>query len=488
MNITMNNKISKKDKVYNNVLLILSNVIVNTIIISMSLFIKEMQFEVWLLPFAILSLIQLFMNVMTIVNLEKKFFSLTTLFLIFSFVTHLGILIIFGFKIDIALPWDPLISITPNVFKEACYFTVICHAFLTFGMCLVLSKRKKCINSEQQKDKIEHEKRELYLAKKVGITLFILGICPMLYIDINRIMLYMNGNYVSTYEVGVNGFVIIIARMAEIGAMLLLIGNHKNKKKSQFIIFLILVYQSLILYTGNRGRPVMYILVIFFIYYNFIKGIKFKEFINIAIVLYFVGFLLTFIGQVRMLSIDNVNALLDVFGKSFLEFSIFKILAEFGVTIITLGYSLVFFPSLIPFQIGTNYLASFLTIFPNINGILFPIVNKTIYIYNWPSNVRVNLGGSYLGELYYSFGSFSFIFAIFIGMMVAFVSNQINKYIAEKKYVKLSIYLILFINLLWWIRNYFGDMVRECVWISLIIIILYKIFNNKIPRIVENEV
>lgn len=489
MNNTINKKnIYKSDKGYIDIFLILSNIILNTAIISISLYIRTMQFKEWILPFTILTLIQLIFNIITIVKLEKSLFSLTTFFLIFSYITHLGILIIFGFDIKVILPWNPLHSLSEDVFKEACYFAFYSHFFLTFGMCLVLRKRKKDIFLIHKSNGIKDENSELYLTRSIGMVLIILGILPMLYIDINRILLYIKGNYLSTYLIGVNGFIVTISRMTEIGAMMLLIGNLKNKKKAKNILLIILFYQGIIMLTGNRGRPIMYLMTIFFIYYNFIKKVKFKELIKMLVLIYIVGFLLTFIGQVRMMSIDNIENFTGLLRKSFIEFSLFKIFAEFGVTIITLGYSLVFFPDTRNFQIGTNYLVSLLTIFPNIGGILKPVIDKIIYVFNWPLSIRQYLGGSYLGELYYSFGKFGFIFAIFVGMMVAFISNQINKSFSKKQYVILSTYLILFPNLLWWIRNYFGDMVREFVWIAVVILILYKKLDNKISDSDKDEV
>ena len=70
----------------------------------------------------------------------------------------------------------------------------------------------------------------------------------------------------------------------------------------------------------------------------------------------------------------------------------FKLLAEFGPTIITLGHSLTLFPDVAPFQYGTNYLVSIFTIFPNIGDTLTPLVDKTIYVYHMPPSMREFLG------------------------------------------------------------------------------------------------
>jgi len=461
------------------IILILSNIFLNISIIFISYIMKSLPLEKWYLYFAVLSLIQLFVNLYTIIKLEQNFFSLTTLFLIFSYITHLGSLPIFGFGSKVSLPWNPLNTITTDYFREACYFTVLAQSFLTFGMCYMLWKRKNRLIYTQKTITNTDENKELYLARTIGIILIIIGIIPMLYIDINRIILYRTGGYLATFNIGTRGFVSTIGRMTEIGIMMILIGNKRNKKKAIFIIFITLLYQSIIIFTGNRGRPVMFTITIIFIYFNFIKTIKFNDLFKMGIFSYFIGILLTFIGQIRSYSINNINTYIELAKKSFIEFSPFKILAEFCMTIITLGRSIEFIDHTQNIQYGSTYLASLYTILPNIGGMLIPVINKAIYVYNWPDDVKLGLGGSYLGEIYWNFGNFSFFLTFFIGMFLAFISNQIYKFYLEKKYIFLSIYLILFPNLLWWIRDYFMSMVREFVWISIFILILYNILNKK---------
>ncbi|MGR5974919.1 O-antigen polysaccharide polymerase Wzy [Bacillus paranthracis] len=352
-----------------------------------------MSFEQWLFSFALLSLVQLLVNIITVSKLEKSFFSLTTLFLIFSYITHLGMVVIFGFDINVELPWDPLLSITKDTFREASYFAIFCHAFLTFGMCTVLYKRRTFKVCGEEKDLVEERTRQLKLLRSVGMICVLVGIIPMLYIDLSRVMLYMNGDYLDTYKVGVNGFIVIISRFTEIGAVMLLIGNHKNKKRAGMIALMIVLYQSIIIFTGNRGRPVMYLIMVFFVYSQFVKNIGFKQFIKMSILAYIAGYLLTFIGQVRMASIDDISVYMELLKKGFTEYSMFKLLAEFGPTIITLGHSLTLFPDVAPFQYGTNYLVSIFTIFPNIGDTLTPLVDKTIYVYHMPPSMREFLGG-----------------------------------------------------------------------------------------------
>lgn len=125
-------------------------------------------------------------------------------------------------------------------------------------------------------------------------------------------------------------------------------------------------------------------------------------------------------------------------------------------------------------------------IFPNIFGILDSFKNSFIFVYNFPPSYRFALGGSYLGELYFNFEDISCILTILIGIFIGIVIGILDKKILEciKKdsMIELSIYIIIFINILSWIRGYFADMVRETIWTSLLIYIIYILVKNYYKR------
>ena len=477
MNKGNSNKVNQVPQIkpFERILSLFLNITFNLLILFAALSIKYLPFEQWLLPFAILSLFQLIINLISVYKLEGNFVTLSSLFVIFFYITHLSFLVIFGFRINVELPWDPLLSLSKVAFKEACYYGVLCHSCITFGMCTVLYRRKN-YNVNLIIDSQKEEEKQLYLSRIIGFILIIMGLIPMLYLDISRILLYINGNYLDTYTIGASGFIVTISRFTEIGVIMLLIGIHKNKKKAYITLLIIVIYETIIMFTGNRGRPIMFLTIVFYIYINFIKKIGFKQFLNIILGVYILGFVLTFVGQIRMLQL-NTESIFLALKNSLINFSFYQVLAEFGVTIISLGLSLEYFSFIESFSYGSNYVASLLTIFPNINDFLDPIVEKSIFVYSLPSHAF--LGGSIIGELYYNFGNFSYIFAIIIGIFVGFISKKVKENILRKKYIVLSIYLILFPNILWWIRSYFIDMVREFVWTTLLILFLYKYFDGR---------
>lgn len=473
----LNNTILSKKKI-ESLISIGVAISINFVLIGAAIYVKDYPFQKWASIFAILSVIQLTINIIIINKLEGKIFSLTILFLIFSFITHLGLVVIFGFNINVELPWNPFSTISTEMFKNASFFSLCSHFFLVMGMAVVLlnTKTKKLVSKPSAKE----ESNQLFLTRNIGTILFLLGLLPLLYIDIHKVILYLNGNYLDTFQLGIPSFLYIIANFSNIGIIMLLIGNKFNERTVLLLLALTTIYKGTLMFTGGRGEPILYLLTLYFIYFNFIRVKKMSPYkIPLYLFLiYMVGFLTTFISQTRMMSIDNINTFMELIKSTFVDFSPFSVVAEFGITIITLGISIEFFSSNNNFQYGLNYLLSLLNMFPNLGGILNFTISKTIYVNNFPMNLRSFLGGSYLGEAFYSFGYFGMVFIAFIGMLISYISLKLHDLFLKQKYIRLSILLILFPNLLWWTRAYFVDMVREFVWISLFTVILTILFKR----------
>lgn len=129
--ILLNDSILAKRKNIEGLMTVLNALSINLALIGVAIYIKDYPFQKWVFLFALLSIIQLIINIVTVRKLEGKFFSLTTLFLLFSFITHLGLVIIFGFNINVELPWDPMSTISTKMFKDASFFlcAAICFSF-----------------------------------------------------------------------------------------------------------------------------------------------------------------------------------------------------------------------------------------------------------------------------------------------------------------------------------------------------------------------
>ena len=137
-----------------------------------------------------------------------------------------------------------------------------------------------------------------------------------------------------------------------------------------------------------------------------------------------------------------------------------------------------FVPSIIGYGYGVGYASGFLNIFPNVNGFIDSYRDSMVYVSNFPVQYQQYMGGSYIGELYFNFGYFSVIFAILIGIFIGFICNMVSNKNNYDKSLSYIICLIIYTNMLWWIRDYFSGMIREIIWSAIIIIILNVIANT----------
>jgi len=300
----------------------------------------------------------------------------------------------------------------------------------------------------------------------------LIGIFPTLYIDIARLVSFFTRGYLETYRLGLNSFIYTLSIFSEIGIIMLLISNKYNKRKAKWIFIFALTYLVLTMMSGNRGRQIVVIVTMVYVYFNFIKPIKLRNLMKYSIFGYLGLVFLNSITSLRQLQNPSIAIFINNFISGLFGSTFFNTLGEFGGTIITLSYSIMYFPSYSPFQFGKNYIYSLLSIFPNIGGILNEVNRIVFFTSLFPSDARRFLGGSYIAELYASFGEWGFIFSIFIGIGIGYLSISIKKAIITKEYILLSILLILFPGVLWWVRGYFSTFIREFVWISFVIILI----------------
>ncbi len=438
----------------------------------------------WILPYVIVSLIQITLSIIYIKRAGEDLFSLSIMFIILTYIFYFGQVFMYAFKIRNNSDFDVVGSIPFDILKKACMFTSISIFFITLGIIIVWLQNKKDI---QVSDEIQN-KENLKNVFKIGLVLFCFGIVPKLYWEISRLRLHAMGGYLDTYNV-VNfrggGILVTFSNMAEYGVLIMLIGLQKNKLACKFILLSSLIFEVIVMTSGNRSRAVMSILMFMYIYIKVIKKIRIK--IKDMIIITFLGYIglsfLTFLSRIRTQPNMSLVNLLKQFINSFFQHSpIFDALAEFGSTMLTLCYSISVFPKYGKPTYGINYLFSFFNAIPNINGIVEGF--RTSFEYTTSTGFQshfhgIALGGSFLGELYYNFNYLGAFFAIIIGFIVGYVSKNIKYAIKRKNWIRLSIFMILFPNILWLVRNYFSGLIRDFIWTSILIVIISFFVKNR---------
>lgn len=429
---------------------------------------------------ALISLILLILSLFIITKSENNILSFRNVFMVLSFVFHLGqvVLILFGYNTVIG--YDMRGYTNEYFYSAAVIFTIRVHIFLFFGMMLGgKAKRKYLINRHNKFNRETCERNDLRAIFYTGITLFIIGIIPRLYIDISKVILYLQGNYLSTTTLYFSGVLVIVAGLTNVGILLMLVGKQTKKKFCRKLISLALIYNVLFMITGNRGESVITILMLIYVYYSIVQDLKIKNIIVICFSGYIFLSIITFVAETRHLvdrsSVLMFETLIDsLFNKSPITLAI----AEFGVTIKTVFYSIEFFPSLERYSYGTNYIKSIFVALPNVGGKIRQLVMSLTYIYYFP-NHQV-MGGSYIGEMYYAAGNLGVVIAFIIGIILGALNRLYWFSKEDKNWLRFSLVIVIFTSLLWWIRDYFYVMVREVVWVTILITIIYKVAKGSI--------
>ncbi|MEK4079424.1 O-antigen polysaccharide polymerase Wzy [Solibacillus sp. FSL K6-1126] len=470
-----NNRINKK--LLKNIVLSSLGILINIFLLLITLSIDNVPIDEWIKLFAFISLAQLFFNIVLLKFLGEELFSLTCLFLIFSYLFHFSYIFMLGFQIKPSYSRQILFNSVPiNLIKDTSTFILFVQAFVALGMILIYIKPIKYSDTPLQKSNIIMSKK---IIKYMGTICVGIGIIPMIYIDISKLIAYQENGYLAIFELEVRN-IYLLAKLTIVGVMLLIIANKENKKMAMVIVFLSIFYQFFSMLSGGRGEAVITIITLTYLYIKVVKEVQFKTIFQYFVIGYIGVIFINIIREYREKNGD-FRYLLTILTEQKIVNPIFEIMEEFGGTLLSVCFSMRYFPQYAPIQWGANYLAAAITLLPSNLGDFGDYYNKVEYIYFYPGS-RMYMGGSYIGELYYSFNNYGILMALFIGVFVAFISKKIKLSILNERYFSLIIYLILFSGILWWVRDYFAGMIRDLFWISLFLSILYIVVNSIMMR------
>ena len=326
------------------------------------------------------------------------------------------------------------------------------------------------------------EEFALNYIKKIAIIILAISIIPLLYIDIIKLITLKNGGYMQTYDVYKTGFVKyinLIARFAR-PAILLLIFSYKNKpKNSRLVLIISSIYFIIMMFSGDRGTNIIYMIGNLFIYYKYVQKVKLKTIIIYIVLGYLLLGIISSISMFRYSEL-SLNSFIKVFNFRSSDGIIYSCLREFGGTMRTLVYAMRFIPEYRNYNYGLTYFISFLNIFPKLStSFANRFIDSFGYIYAFPAKFQYSLGGSYLGELYFNFGWIGSILTFFIGLFIGKIDYIIEETIVTKNWTKTAIIISFIPNIILWVRDFFSGIVFVGFWMMIILKFFYK-NNNKI--------
>ena len=312
----------------------------------------------------------------------------------------------------------------------------------------------------------------------IGIVLFVVGIIPTYMNYSQQIKYIMSGNmYAGVRETVDLGPIGLLANFYQVGIFLMLIGSKNHKTRAKVILLLAVAFEAFCMLSGNRSSQILKIIALLFIYYRIIQKITPKKIVAFTIVGYFVVIILYFISAYRNANIADLSLLKSRFIEVATGEPLLELLAQLGSNLNVVALTLVSIPTYNNFNFGLTYVVSWCAIYPNTGGLLGNIPNMYAFL-NY-LDTKLPLGGSYIGELYFNFGWFGILFAIFIGMFVGWTSAKVESAIVQKKWIQLGPYMVLFYSLLWWVRDYFSGWIFRTVWCAIAVWLINKFLKNR---------
>jgi len=434
----------------------------------------------------ILSLITIAVNISILILSKISLQSIIGFFLIGSYLFHLGqpILSSLGLE-DFSLETIQAFSrVGLDDYFTACFFAIIAHNLLVIGFVISsyffkLDKPLKLNIPSKVSDETIF---------KIGLAFFIISVIPTLYIDYNKWLLYLHGSYSDTYKFFYNGWISILTKPFMVSLLLMMIGKRKNQKVALVILILSSMYMVFMMFKGNRASQVIFLFIISFVYLKLVhkKKMKPKSILGLGIAGYFGVAIIDYIGSVRSSGLFGISSVIDGIAKNLNGSAIASFIDEMGCTLISLAYSVAYFPSFHAYNFGKTYLIALTAIYPNFGGALGSLVDEYSFTNSFPEQVRQFLGGSYLGEAYFNFGfTGGLIGIILIGVFISSVSNILEKSILEDNILTTAIVMTVLPGMLIWLRGTFYGMVFDFVWFSIAIIILKNFFEVREKRLLH---
>lgn len=396
--------------------------------------------------------------------MNTKLFSLSGFFLIFSYIFHFGQIIIKAISPNYQfLILDYSQNLDEKIYKSTIELSLAIITMVVIGM--IITSRKTTMRTHQ----IEGNNDAMY--KKMGWIILIVSLPLRLMIDINAIILSSHKGYLAVFNMGYSGIIYQFAYFYIIGIVLLIIVYRGTPKKATMIFLIACIYNVISMFSGGKSRPLINILLLVYIFFSVVRKIRFREVVSFFVIGYFGVMMLNGITAIRANGISSINVLLVEMTSS-KNNPILSIVEEFGGTIYTVYQSLIYVPKLIDYSYGSTYIYGLSQIFVNIGGILDNVTSLAVFAKHIPG--KYSMGGSYIGELYYNFGYFSIAGGLVIGAFVNKISLIMEECINSCDFYHLSFYLMLFLNMIWWVRASFADLTRPFVWgIAFIILIHY---------------
>ena len=335
------------------------------------------------------------------------------------------------------------------------------------------------------KDDIDSKKSVLKLKENValkytGIIILVLCIIFLSYNDIKQIINAQILGYAESYTIGRDDKLLYaLYHLFPLSIFILMLTIKENKTRQIVFWFAILRSVFLMLLIGNRGQYMSLICVLIVLKKAIDGKLNNKNnYLNYLSWLIILIIISSFVAASRNVTSNvlSINTFTDFIFTNNILVQFFQ---ELGGTLVNTILVVINCPYSLDFGLGISYLGSLVSFIP-FGSIIF----ENVVEYNDLGDVLNNyfhkgsgLGGSYIAELYFNFGWFSFIIAPLFGFTFSKISQKLNSctIYEEKSALSTAIYAYTFYAILMFVRGNFYDIMvyaRYLVYVLLLYFIL----------------
>lgn len=425
------------------------------------------NYESWLIKFSYIVISHIFITLACFRSIGIQTMSLTNIFLLLLYIFHLGQILLKGLSQNYIYNFDVSNIIGEDIYVNAVIFSLI--AISTFSIGIILGFRKH----EEINYSGEINKSIYKLAINMGLIILLITFPIDVYYTILKLKASSSGGYLDVLNVENSGIMSQFARFHLIGISLLIMGFSYSKKKSNYIYIMYMIYLLISMLSGSRIYQIISIIVTTYILLKSTNKKISIKFIIPTLIISFLGLvILNTIADMRGMRIDNIDEVIELFNIKLINNPIFDSIEEFGSTIYTVCLTLIKVPLQINFSKGKQFIEGFVSIVPNINGI-FTEINYNANFVNLLDTDAI--GGSYIAELYYSFGYIGIIASLIIGFIWIKLDQKLDYYIHNKRYVHVSYFIMIMFSSFVWVRGSYTAILRNSIWGVIFICIIYNL-------------
>lgn len=418
------------------------------------------------------------------IKLEKDLISIYVFFMLFSVLFYLGQPIAFLLGADNSSLNVYSIKLYPySLLNETLVFVLISYMLIHIGAVIAKSNSNDIVKISQSNKDYSNS------MNFIGIVLLLLSTVPTGILIINSLRAVLTkgyiGLFISTNTIAVNGGLLgVTAGFFMPSLYLLLIANSNKKYKRRLYTFIFFLYIIVVFMLGRRGENSIYLLGYILISHNLIKPLKGKKLFRIIMVGVLMVFVLSIISQARAyLNSGNFG---EVITKSILNTSLIGIIrdvfSEFGMTLLVPATIIDKVPEVIPFYHGKTIVNFFLVLIPNVFWEVNPgLVDGTLESLVSPFIRRGTvggIGGSFIAELYYNFGYFSYLFLPIYGIVLTRLTKFLDLRTCNTNKLKFFLSIYMFTNIIWIIRSEILTSGKDILYFAIFPIVLVKFIDK----------